>query len=64
MKIREILSEYASSGASSAGAIASTATGLGGPMMPIIRRMPAGQSFFGMPVAAKKTRRKPKPKQS
>jgi len=40
------LMEYASGGSTSAGSIASI-PGAGGPLMPVIRRMPAGQSFFG-----------------
>jgi hypothetical protein len=55
MKICEILSkkedadvlESASSGSTGSGSIATVASGLGGPMADVIRRMPAGQSFFG-----------------
>jgi hypothetical protein len=60
MKIKELL-EYASAGASSAGGMASVSSGLGGPMMPIIRRMPAGQSFFG-PATGPKIKKKKRPK--
>lgn len=45
MKIRELF-EYASGGSTGAGGVASVASGIGGPMMPIIRRMDPGQSFF------------------
>jgi len=45
MKIKELL-EYASGGSTSSGSIASI-PGAGGPLMPMIRRMPVGQSFFG-----------------
>ena len=55
------LMEYASGGGTSAGSIASVA-GAGGPMMPVIRRMPAGQSFFGpagtLPIKDPKTKKK------
>jgi hypothetical protein len=53
--------EYASGGGTSAGSIASVA-GAGGPMMPVIQRMPAGQSFFGpagtLPIKDPKTKKK------
>jgi hypothetical protein len=59
MRIHEILNENGSSGGTTSGSIASVATGLGGPMMPVIRRMPAGQSFFGPAgTAPKKSRKK------
>lgn len=54
-KLRPLM-EFASGGATSAGGIASIPNA-GGPMMPIIRRMPAGQSFFGPAGTA------PQPKQ-
>jgi len=61
MKIHELL-ENASGGSTSSGSVASYASGLGGPLMPVIRRMPAGQSFFGpagtAPVKIKKKTRK------
>jgi len=41
-----LIAEYASGGSTSAGSVASL-PGAGGPLMPMIRRMPAGQSFFG-----------------
>lgn len=41
------LSENASGGGTSAGSIASIPNGGGGPMLGMIKRMPAGQSFFG-----------------
>lgn len=43
----DILEEYASGGSTGAGSIATVSSGLGGPMADVIRRMPAGQSFFG-----------------
>lgn len=49
MKICELL-EYASCGGTSSGSIATSTSGVGGPMMPIIKRMPVGQSFFGPAV--------------
>jgi hypothetical protein len=53
------LRENSSSGSTSSGSIASVASGLGGPMMPVIRRMPAGQSFFGPAgTVAKKAKKK------
>jgi hypothetical protein len=56
------LREMSSAGSTSSGSIASVASGLGGPMMPVIRRMPAGQSFFGpagtAPTKTKKKRSK------
>ena len=52
------LFEYASGGTTSAGNVASIANP-GGAMMPMIRRMPAGQSFFGAAHAGTK---KPKKK--
>ena len=49
------------SGSTTAGFIASI-PGAGGPLMPMIRRMPAGQSFFGpagtLPPAKPKTKKK------
>jgi hypothetical protein len=54
MKIKELLAEYASAGGTASGSIASISGGTGGPLMPVIRRMPAGQSFFGGPVIKKK----------
>lgn len=45
MKIRELL-EYASGGSTGSGSVAGVASGVGGPMMPVIRRMAPGQSFF------------------
>ena len=41
------VSESASGGGTGAGSVASLAGGIGGPMLKTIRRMPAGQSFFG-----------------
>jgi hypothetical protein len=66
MRIRELIAptdpllEFASGGGTGAGAIASYAKGMGGPMMDVIRRMPAGQSFFGPAgtAAPKKPRKK------
>lgn len=52
MRIREILEENGTSGGTTSGSIASLPNA-GGPMMPTIRRMPPGQSFFA-PVAAKR----------
>lgn len=52
------LLEFASGGSTSAGNVASVANP-GGAMMPMIRRMPAGQSFFGAQHAGTK---KPKKK--
>lgn len=64
MKIRELF-EFSSAGVTSAGSIASIPNA-GGPMMPVIRRMPAGQSFFGPAGTGNKTghkhQRKPKKK--
>jgi len=61
-KIRALM-EYASGGSTSAGSIASI-PGAGGPLMPMIRRMPAGQSFFGpagtLPPEKPKSRKKRK----
>ena len=61
-QIRALL-EYASGGSTSAGSIASI-PGAGGPLMPMIRRMPAGQSFFGpagtLPPEKPKSRKKRK----
>jgi len=66
IKIKALL-EYASGGSTSAGNIGSI-PGTGGPMMPVIRRMPAGQSFFGpagtLPAEQNQKRRKTKGKRS
>ena len=56
------LLEYASGGSTSAGNIASIPNA-GGAMMPVIKRMPAGQSFFGPAMGAvKKPKKKAKNK--
>ena len=57
MKKLQPLFEFASGGATSAGGIASLPNA-GGPMMPIIRRMPAGQSFFGPAGTAPQAKQK------
>ena len=61
MRIREIL-ETTSSATTSTASVAAVPGGIGGPMMPVIRRMPAGQSFFGpaagAPAKPKKKRTK------
>ena len=57
MKKLKPLMEFASGGATSAGGIASLPNA-GGPMMPIIRRMPAGQSFFGPAGTAPQAKQK------
>jgi len=53
------IKETASGGATSAGSVASVANP-GGPMMPMIKRMPPGQSFFA-PYSMPKSK-KPKKK--
>ena len=55
------LKENASGGATSSGSVASVANP-GGPMMPAIKRMPAGQSFFAPYQPAKPKRSKKKAK--
>lgn len=55
------LKETASGGASSAGNVASIANP-GGPMMPLIKRMPPGQSFFAPYTVSKPKRSKKKAK--
>lgn len=68
MKILEIISknnssieETASSGSTSSGSIASTTSpGFGGPMMPVIKRMEPGQSFFAPAEYQKKQKKKKK----
>jgi len=62
LKLKPLL-EFASGGSTSAGGIASYA-GAGGPMMPVIRRMPAGQSFFGPAGTATPVKRKTKKKKA
>jgi len=57
MKIRDLLQENGTSGGTTSGSIASIPNA-GGPMMPVIKRMPPGQSFFG-PIP---TKRKNKPR--
>lgn len=57
MRIQEILEENGTAGGTTSGAIASIANP-GGPMMPMIRRMPPGQSFFA-PMAAKPKKKPP-----
>jgi hypothetical protein len=54
--------ESTGSASTGAGSIATLVGGAGGPMMKVIRRMPAGQSFFGPAgtAAAVKPRKKNK----
>lgn len=52
MKIKDLLQENGTSGGTTSGSIASIPNA-GGPMMPMIRRMPPGQSFFSPPVQTK-----------
>ena len=54
----ESILEFATGGSSSAAGISSVSTSIGGPMMPVIRRMPRGQSFFGPAMGEPKKSRK------
>jgi hypothetical protein len=55
MKILDLLIENGTSGGTGSGSIANLPNA-GGPMMPMIRRMPPGQSFFA-PLHDRKPRK-------
>lgn len=59
MRIRDLL-EYSTGGSTSSGSIATSVVPLGKPH--IIKRMPKGQSFFGMPETLPTKPKKKRPK--